>query len=57
MHLIARHHFAASHVKPTRSAFEAEDVHWLNSREAANKAFEKAIAREDRCCFASFQSL
>jgi hypothetical protein len=23
-------------------------VHWLNSREAANKAFEKAIAREDR---------
>jgi len=57
MHAIARHHFAASHVTPTRSAFEAEDVHWLNSREAANKAFEKAIAREDRCCFASFQSL
>ena len=42
---------------PTRSAFEAEDVHWLNSREAANKAFEKAIAREDRCRSASFQSL
>jgi hypothetical protein len=33
----------------THSAFEAEDVHWLNSREAVNKAFEQAIAREDRC--------
>ena len=32
---------------PCCSAFEAEDVHWLNSREAANKAFDRAIARED----------
>jgi hypothetical protein len=37
------HHHAAF------SAFEAEDVHWLNSREAACIAFERAIAREDRC--------